>query len=104
MTLTPLGHADMKITRIAASALVIIATLVSLYLLLLYNDSTFMGMTTARAKDIWQIFSSISMVIFGGVNAVASWKSKPAWLKYAFLVVSPIFALIVVARLLMMHS
>ena len=93
----------MKIIRIVASALVIITALVSLYFLLLYKESTFMGMTTARVKDIWQIFFGISMAIFGIVNAIANWKSKQIWLKYGFLVVSLLFCFIIVARLLMLH-
>ncbi len=93
----------MKIVRIAVSALVIITASGSLYFLLLYKESTFMGMTAARVKDIWQIFFGISMVIFGVVNAIANWKSKQIWLKYGFLVVSLLFGFIIVARLLMLH-
>jgi hypothetical protein len=77
-----LSHADMKIIRIAAFALVIITALVSLYFSLLYKESTFLDMTTARVKDIWQIFFGISMAVFGIVNTIANWKSKQIWLKY----------------------
>jgi hypothetical protein len=62
-----------------------------------------MGITTARGKDICQIFFGISMVIFGVVNAIADWKSEQIWLKYCFLVVSLLFSFIIVVRLLMLH-
>ena len=93
----------MKITKIVASSLVIIAALVSLYFLLLYKEPTFMGMTAARVKDIWYIYFDIAMIIFGVVNAIANWKSKQVWLKYRFLVVSLLFGFIVVARLLILR-